>query len=910
MDLSLTRSISTVGEQKKKCTWPPLLESLADLFALKTLKNCSFFDGNFKNIVDCINSIDLVADYSRRERQTSEEEIEALEEKLILSRKHTESLQIQLEASSSLLKKLRLKEVTNRTPPPNSSIFPPKPDSGYHSSTTQAVSPNIEEISKKNASRPTIKRKTVESRVKSVKKDIDDVCKSRRESLSTVFAQGILAEDEATQSTLDEMVDIITEIKGYKEGFHSIFSGEKWSAYFKSLRRPDWALLYYKLKAKLPDESWQTMLNVTTLGRTGVIDKKLKDGMHKRDYGTHQETIDLKNLPHLKEYLEKQYCYWDSKQSEIKEKFVKAFPELKHTKKQKHKQPNVLGATYAAELEKEFYTMAKEWGYLLRELFGDRLGTGEKLAGGNLLAPHISDIRLSSSEIANKITLLNTKKATGLDGISPKLLKLGDHHNYARWLPVHIRDMVKIEKTNPAVAKEFESGHFVVKKSIRAFSKIPLDHAHEQNNKCIKGDGGAVGLTENSSELLRWMISGPEISRMIHEFESSQELVNLTDGNTVNLKHHEQTNAVQTKFIKDVKSVCEVFDNMGNPFTDDSSDLLNLDTKDIMNSDVVTTVRTIEAIGKKKCQDFVENRLEKKTKPLFDTIEKNKLPLFSTPPVKQISRQKLQINSLKQNCALFSQLYVSCQVLQSNLLRFTMELAENNELPFLGMVLMRTGNQLFTRVHRKPTNTRLLLHYHSHVDNRYKRSLLNTMWFNRAYHLSSTRELFREECDRLKQIFLKLKYPVKLVNYTFDSFLKSQMATSDEQPSTTTEEESILRIILPFKDQGSANVLKKQLNTLSKKIGHTIQPVFKSRKINDDLQVREPKPNLANQQCVVYNFKCNLCDAGYVIEEHHYTAVGKNLLEHINYHMKNIHDSFPVLKKCQGKLDCPIYDML
>jgi len=243
---------------------------IGGLIRSKDLKNCSFFDGNFKNIVDCINSIDLVADYSRRERQTSEEEIEALEEKLILSRKHTESLQIQLEASSSLLKKLRLKEVTNRTPPPNSSIFPPKPDSGYHSSTTQAVSPNIEEISKKNASRPTIKRKTVESRVKSVKKDIDDVCKSRRESLSTVFAQGILAEDEATQSTLDEMVDIITEIKGYKEGFHSIFSGEKWSAYFKSLRRPDWALLYYKLKAKLPDESWQTMLNVTTLGRTGV----------------------------------------------------------------------------------------------------------------------------------------------------------------------------------------------------------------------------------------------------------------------------------------------------------------------------------------------------------------------------------------------------------------------------------------------------------------------------------------------------------------------------------------------------------------------------------------------------------------------------------------------------------------
>ena len=28
--------------------------------------------------------------------------------------------------------------------------------------------------------------------------------------------------------------------------------------------------------------------------------------------------------------------------------------------------------------------------------------------------------------------------------------------------------------------------------------------------------------------------------------------------------------------------------------------------------------------------------------------------------------------------------------------------------------------------------------------------------------------------------------------------------------------------------------------------------------------LRENKPPLVNQQCVVYNFQCNLCDAGYV----------------------------------------------
>ena len=54
---------------------------------------------------------------------------------------------------------------------------------------------------------------------------------------------------------------------------------------------------------------------------------------------------------------------------------------------------------------------------------------------------------------------------------------------------------------------------------------------------------------------------------------------------------------------------------------------------------------------------------------------------------------------------------------------FTMETATNNKLPFVGMEIEMKGNQLATRVYRKPTNKGLLLHYQSHVDNNYKRSL-------------------------------------------------------------------------------------------------------------------------------------------------------------------------------------------
>ena len=87
-----------------------------------------------------------------------------------------------------------------------------------------------------------------------------------------------------------------------------------------------------------------------------------------------------------------------------------------------------------------------------------------------------------------------------------------DHTNYARWIPVHLRDMVALPKTHPDVYREFNAGHFTVQKTERIFSSIPIDQAHEQNNALVKGDGGAVGLTENPSALRRWMVAGPEVA--------------------------------------------------------------------------------------------------------------------------------------------------------------------------------------------------------------------------------------------------------------------------------------------------------------------------------------------------------------------------------------------------------------
>jgi len=59
-------------------------------------------------------------------------------------------------------------------------------------------------------------------------------------------------------------------------------------------------------------------------------------------------------------------------------------------------------------------------------------------------------------------------------------------------------------------------------------------------------------------------------------------------------------------------------------------------------------------------------------------------------------------------------------------------------------------------------------------------------------------------------------------------------------------------------------MLRTEIKNLSIKVPTTVQPVFVSRKIGQDLKVREIKPQIVNQQSVVYHFQSDLCDAGYV----------------------------------------------
>ncbi len=152
-----------------------------------------------------------------------------------------------------------------------------------------------------------------------------------------------------------------------------------------------------------------------------------------------------------------------------------------------------------------------------------------------------------------------------------------------------------------------------------------------------------------------------------------------------------------------------------------------------------------------------------------------------------------------------------------------MECEVNGKLPFLGMEAIRKDNHHETKVHVKPTNTDLLLHYQSHVDRRYKRSLVTTMLI-RAFRSSSSCLHFVEECERLKNIFVHVQYPLGLVDSIISVLLDKQY--EEVNGSTTYQQENVVSLILPFKGQKSADIVRRQLAGLGCLIGKALRPIL------------------------------------------------------------------------------------
>ena len=170
----------------------------------------------------------------------------------------------------------------------------------------------------------------------------------------------------------------------------------------------------------------------------------------------------------------------------------------------------------------------------------------------------------------------------------------------------------------------------------------------------------------------------------------------------------------------------------------------------------------------------------------------NKMTAFYNRYVDDTLRKMRDISSASEVLSKLNEIHPSVS--------FTMELEDNGKLSFIGMVIIRKGPRLDTKIYVIPTTTAPLLYYQSHADVKYKHYLMNTM-LDRAFKLSSNCQFFNQECERLERVFTCLHYPEILVDSNIRNFIETKvMENACSKHWVYDEQDAPIRIVLPVKD--------------------------------------------------------------------------------------------------------------
>ena len=90
-----------------------------------------------------------------------------------------------------------------------------------------------------------------------------------------------------------------------------------------------------------------------------------------------------------------------------------------------------------------------------------------------------------------------------------------------------------------------------------------------------------------------------------------------------------------------------------------TTELITIDTRDIMPEETISTLQTIEDLGKQQYKRFVEERILSHQKSIDDTIKRNNISLFNYKTSQKSNKAGYKV--LKNDIKLFSQLFIAAQ---------------------------------------------------------------------------------------------------------------------------------------------------------------------------------------------------------------------------------------------------------
>ena len=218
-----------------------------------------------------------------------------------------------------------------------------------------------------------------------------------------------------------------------------------------------------------------------------------------------------------------------------------------------------------------------------------------------------------------------------------------------------------------SIKAKFDHGLWTVTKTAKKFSSIAIDQSHEQLNKLIKGNGGAIGLTHSEEALTKWLTAAPVLSQMLQDFEAHLSSAPSFDDDD-DFQHHEHSSSYQKEFQKDVKNLFDTICGYGNPFSIDHPNLLTLINQDACDPSVAQAMQNLQSNGTEQYEKYKREVLERGTKSMHDPIPKNNYPLISTPLKRTGLGNKTKI--IKDNGELFGKMVAVLQSREISLQNF------------------------------------------------------------------------------------------------------------------------------------------------------------------------------------------------------------------------------------------------
>jgi len=203
-------------------------------------------------------------------------------------------------------------------------------------------------------------------------------------------------------------------------------------------------------------------------------------------------------------------------------------------------------------------------------------------------------------------------------------------------------------------------------------------------------------------------------------------------------------------------------------------------------------------------------------------------------------------------------------------IHFTIEYENNERLPFLDLLIIRSNNKFVTTVYRKPTTTNLYLLYDSSQARKYKLGLIKSLYV-RSLRLCSDYTYLKIERDHLIKILQQNGYPLHIIKRGIKeaNAIYKRLNNPPSKPQPQIPKTKEIYFVLSYYGHESIElglkirkICNKYLPNLTINLAYkkslTLRNIFLPRQKGNDETKKQKK--------LVYAVNCKDCDSKYIGE--------------------------------------------